>query len=165
MRRSLRKGVLAAAVFLPALGSVAAQDQQGQDQRGQEHQRIEGVWDVSVTVVSCSTGAPTSTIPHIAFLMFADGGTVTEISEGSNRSAGVGTWRHLSGSTYTNREVYYGYSAFGPGTANGTTVITREIELGKNANEYTSYATSDFYDTNGNLTNTVCATATATRFE
>ena len=165
MRRSLWKGVLAAAVFLPALGGAAAQDQQGQDQQGQEQRGIIGVWDVSVTVVSCSTGAPQQPpLPHLGFLMFADGGTMTEISEGSTRSAGVGTWRHIGGSSYANREIYYGYSAFGP-PANGTTIITREINLGKNADEYASYATSDFYDTNGNLINTVCATATATRFE
>jgi hypothetical protein len=51
------------------------------------------------------------------------------------------------------------------GTFNGTTVITREIELGKNADEYTSTATVQFYNAADQLINTVCATATATRFE
>ena len=66
VKSSLWKGMLAAAVFLPALGSAAAQDQQGQEQR-----RIVGVWDVSVTIVSCTTGAAVGT--GAAIIMFNDG--------------------------------------------------------------------------------------------
>jgi hypothetical protein len=153
--------MLAAAIFLPALSGApgeAAQGEQGQEQRG-----IEGVWEVSVTILSCTTGAPLSTDPHGGILSFIDGGALTEVADRANRSAGLGTWRHLGGSSYTTLEKWFEYTA--AGTFNGTTVITREIELGKNADEYTSTATVQFYNAAGQLFNTVCATATATRFE
>jgi len=155
------KGVLAAAIFFPVFsGSTgqAEQQQQGQEQRG-----IEGVWDISVTGVSCATGALlfTGRVIH----MFIDGGTMTEIADRSNRSAGLGTWRHLGGRNYSAVHEFIEYSAFGPNTFNGTAVVAREIELSKNGDEFTATATSKVFDKNDNLINTGCATSTATRFE
>ena len=159
VKSSLWKGMLAAAVFLPALGSAAAQDQQGQQERS-----IVGVWGVSITIVSCTTGAPLGTTGS-AMVMFNDGGTVTEVSGNSNQSTGLGTWRHLGGSRYSSLSKFLLYSTFGPAAINGTQVLTREMELNKTADEYTNTATAKTYDTSGNLINTVCVTATATRFE
>ena len=155
------KGMLAAAISFSLLsGSIgkAAQQQQGQEQRG-----IEGVWDIIVTGVSCATGAPlfTGRVIH----MFIDGGTMTEIADRSNRSAGLGTWRHLGGRNYSAVHEFIEYSAFGPNTFNGTTVITREIELSKDGEEFTATATSEVFDKNDKLISTGCATSTATRFE
>ena len=155
------KGMLAAAISFSLLsGSIgkAAQQQQGQEQRG-----IEGVWDIIVTGVSCATGAPlfTGRVIH----MFIDGGTMTEIADRSNRSAGLGTWRHLGGRSYSALHKYIEYSAFGPNTFNGTTVITREIELSKTGDEFTATTTFENFDANDQLFNTGCATSTATRFE
>ena len=89
MKACYRQGMLAAAILLPVLSGgsgQAAQEQQGQEQRG-----IEGVWDVSITVVSCVNGTPIFTDPHGAVLMFIDGGTLTEIADRANRSAGLGS--------------------------------------------------------------------------
>jgi hypothetical protein len=158
--------MLAIAVFLPAPSGAGAQEQQGREQRG-----IEGVWEIAITIVSCATGAPLITDPHGNITSFIDGGALTSIigrasdpfSGSASRSASLGTWRHVGGSSYTSREKYFEYAA--DGTFNGTVVVTREITLGKNADEYTNTATSDFYNTADQLFNTVCATGTATRFE
>jgi len=161
MKTWLWKGMLAAAILLPAFsGAVgwAAQEHQGREERG-----IEGVWDVSVTVLSCATGAPIFTDPHGAILMFIDGGTLTEIADRANRSTGLGTWSHLGGSSYATREKWFEYTM--TGMFNGTTVITREIELSKKADEYAATASTEVYNTMGQLINTGCATSTATRFE
>jgi hypothetical protein len=166
MENWLRKGVLAAAVFLPALGGAAAEEQQGQERRG-----IVGVWEVGITIVSCTTGAPSLTVPHAITSIFNDGGTLTAtflsasdpFSGSANRSPSLGKWRHVGGNSYTSREKYYEYSA--TGTFNGTVVVTREIELDKGANEYSNTAISEFYNAAGELFNTVCATGSATRFE
>jgi hypothetical protein len=155
MRGSLRKAVLAAAVFLATLGVAAAQEQQEQEQ-----QVIVGVWDVSITGVSCTTGAALAT--SRAMVMFNDGGTVTDVTVNSNVSTGLGTWRYLGGRSYSSFTKFIVYSEFGPNTFNGTETLTRQIEF-KNADEYTVTATGRVYDPDGNLTNTVCATATATR--
>ena len=151
----------AGAVALAALGGTAGSA--GADQQGQEQRGIQGVWNVTVTIRSCTTEAPLFT--GRAVLMFNDGGTLAEISDRSNRSTGLGTWRHLGGNSFTALEEFIDYSAFGPGTFNGTEVITREIELSKNADEYTSTAMGEVYNAAGQLINTTCATATATRFE
>jgi hypothetical protein len=161
MKTWLSKGMLAAAISFPMLsGSTgqAVQQPQGHEERG-----IEGVWDVSVTGVSCATGAPIFTDPHGAILMFIEGGALTEIADRANRSTGLGTWRHLGGRSYTALEKWFEYTA--TGSFNGTTVITREIELSKDTDEYTATATTQVYNAMGQLINTGCATATATRFE
>ena len=159
------KGMFAVVIFLPVCGSTgqAAQDQQQvqQQQVVQQQGGIEGVWDVTVTARSCATGAALFTGRSI--LMFIDGGTLTEIADRANRSTGLGTWRYVSGSSYTALEKFIDYTA--TGGFSGTEVITREIELNKNADGYTATATTQVYDAADQLINTVCATATATRFE
>jgi hypothetical protein len=166
MKTRLRKGMLAVAVCLPALSGAAAEEQQGEKRRG-----IVGIWEVSITIVSCTTGAPSLTVPHANISMFNDGGTLTAtflsasdpFSGSANRSSSLGTWRHAGRNSYTTREKYYEYTA--TGAFNGTVVVTREVELGKDADEYTNTAISEFYNAAGQLINTVCATGAATRFE
>ena len=111
---------LAAVLTLPTQNSVLAQS--GQEQRGKEQQPLEGVWDISVTVRSCSTGAALHT--GRAIQIFIDGGTMTEIADRANRSAGLGTWRHLGGRSYATHHEFIEYDA--AGSFNGTTVLTRE---------------------------------------
>jgi len=161
MKTWLSKGMLAAVISFPLLSGSAGQAEQ--QQQGREQRGIEGVWDIIVTGVSCATGAPlfTGRIIH----MFSDGGTMTEIADRSNRSAGLGTWRHLGGRSYSTLSKFIEYSAFGPNTFNGTAVVSREIELSKNGDEFTATATSEIFDKNDNLIATGCATSTATRFE
>ena len=160
MKTLFWKGMVTAAILLPALsgaGGWAAQEHQGK-----EEQRIEGVWDVSVTVVSCATGAPLFTDPHGAILMFIDGGTLTETANRANRSAGLGTWSHLGGTSYTTLEKWFEYTA--AGTFNGTTVNTREIELSKDADKYAATASTQVYNAMGQLINTeLCASSSAKR--
>jgi hypothetical protein len=163
MKNWLRKGVLAAAMVLPALSGtqIPVFAQSAQEHREQEQQGLEGVWDISITVRSCATGAALGTGRVIH--MFIDGGTYTEIADRENRSAGLGTWRHLGGRSYATRHKSIEYST--TGTFNGTTVITREIELSKTGDEFTATTTFENFDVNDQLFNTGCATSTATRFE
>lgn len=163
MKNWLRKGVLAAAIVLPALSGaqIPVFAQSAQEQREQEQQGLEGVWDINITVRSCATGAALGTGRVIH--MFIDGGTYTEIADRANRSAGLGTWRHLGGRSYATRHKSIEYST--TGTFNGTTVITREIELSKTGNEFTATTNFENFDVNDQLFNTGCATSTATRFE
>jgi hypothetical protein len=163
MKRRRCKGVLAAAIALAALSGTQtpAFAQSVQEQQGQKEQGIEGVWDISVTVRSCATGAAlfTGRVIH----MFIDGGTLTEIADRANRSAGLGTWRHLEGGSYAAVHKWIEYTA--AGGDNGTMVVTREIELSKNGDKFTANATSEVFNAAGQLISTGCATSTATRFE
>ena len=163
MKSWLWKGILSAAITLPALSGaqIPAFAQPAQEQRGQEKQGIEGVWDIIVTVRSCATGAAlfTGRVIH----MFIDGGTLTEVADRANRSAGLGTWRHLGGRSYTSHHKFIEYTA--AGSFNGTQVLTREIELSANADEFTATTTGEVFNAADQLISTGCATSTATRFE
>jgi hypothetical protein len=163
MRRWVGKGALAAVIVLPALTGtqISAFAQSVQEQRRQDEQGIEGVWDISVTGRSCATGAApfTGRVIH----MFIDGGTFTEIADRANRSAGLGTWRHLGGNSYAAVHKLIEYTA--AGGDNGTTVVTREIELSKNGDKFAAKATSEIFNAAGQLIGTGCATSTGTRFE
>jgi len=150
---------LATTLALATQNSVLAQS--GQEQRGKEQQPLEGVWDISITIRSCTTGAALAT--GRAIQIFIDGGTMTEIADRANRSAGLGTWRHLGGRSYATHHEFIEYSA--AGSFNGTTVLTREIELSANADDFTATTTTEVFNAAGQLINTVCATSTATRFE
>jgi hypothetical protein len=154
-------GTALATILALAVTQIPVLAQSGQEQRGKDHQPLEGVWDISVTVRSCSTGAALHT--GRAIQIFIDGGTMTEIADRSNRSAGLGTWRHVGGRSYNTHHEFIEYNA--AGAFNGTTVLTREIELSENADDFTATTTTEVYDAAGQLINTVCATSTATRFE
>jgi hypothetical protein len=134
-------------------------------QSAQTEQGIEGVWDVSVTIVQCNTGQAVGT-GH-AILMFSDGGSLTQISTNSLFSAGLGTWRHLRGQDYTAVDTAVDrFFEFGAdGSFAGTSVITRDIELSSNADEYTAPSISEFYNPAGQLVSTTCSTTAATRLD
>jgi hypothetical protein len=163
MKSRLWDGVFAAAIVVLALtgANISVLAQSGQEQRGKDQQPLEGVWDITVTARSCTTGAALHT--GRAIQVFSDGGTMTEIADRSNRSAGLGTWRHLGGRSYSTRHKIIEYSA--AGKFNGTTVLTREIELRKTGDEFTATTSFENFDANDQLFNTGCATSTATRFE
>jgi hypothetical protein len=135
--------------------------QSGQEHQGKEQQPLEGVWDISITIRSCTTGSALAT--GRAIQIFIDGGTMTEIADRSNRSPGLGTWHHLGGRSYATHHKFIEYSA--AGSFNGTTVLTREIELSANADDFTAATTTEVFNAAGQLINTVCTTSTATRFE
>jgi hypothetical protein len=70
MKSWLWNGGFAAAIVLLTLSSaqISVSAQSGQDQPGKEQQPLEGVWDISVTVRSCTTGAVLATgrvIPNV----------------------------------------------------------------------------------------------------
>jgi hypothetical protein len=162
LRTRLLQGMLAATIALALSGPrTPVLAQTGQEQREEEQQGLEGVWDITITVRSCATDAAlfTGRVIH----MFIDGGTMTEIADRANRSAGLGTWHHLGGRRYSAIHEWIEYTA--AGGFNGTQVVTREIELSKNGDEFTATANGKAFDAAGQQISIGCATSTATRFE
>ena len=98
-----------------------------------------------------------------AILMFSDGGSLTQISTNSLFGTGLGTWRHLRGQDYTAVDRFYEFKT--DGSFAGTSVITRDIELSSNADEYTAPSISEFYNPTGQLVSTTCSTTAATRLD
>ena len=142
-----------ASIFTPVWGS--AQGGGG---------RLEGTWDVQVTIRNCQTGAGIRTFASLTEFMF--GGTLIDTTSGTpqaQRSPGHGVWEHVRGDTYRFSFKAFNFDAAGNFT--GWTKISHEAMLDSKGNEYSSAGTSEIYAPNGTLLFTGCSTTTATRFQ
>jgi hypothetical protein len=160
MKTKLAKSVLAplvvACVLLPTL---AAATNRGGTQGG----RLEGTWDMQITLNDCSGHVIRS---FSSLLVFMAGGTLTEASSGTApalRAGGKGVWSLVAGNTYGFR-----FKVFNFNTSNvftGWTIITGETTVDATGNANSGPATVQIYDPNGVLVATLCADAVGTRFE
>lgn len=126
--------------------------------------RLEGTWDVRVTIRNCQTGAEIRSFASLTQFMF--GGTLIDSTSGipqAQRTPGEGVWSHVSGNTY--RFSFKSFNFDPAGNFTGWTKITHEGALEPNGNTYTSAGTSEVYAPNGTLVANGCSTTTATRFE
>jgi hypothetical protein len=145
--------IFLAVMFTPAWGSGAGGGG-----------RLEGAWDVQVTIRNCQTGARITSFSSVT--TFMAGGTLVDSTSGtppSRRTPGQCDWGHGSGDAY--RFSFKTFNFDPAGTFTGWTKITHEAVFGASNDEYSSSGTSETYDTNGNLTATGCSTTTATRFQ
>jgi hypothetical protein len=124
--------------------------------------RIEGVWDVMVTIRDCETGNPLTTVR--ARNMFIHGGTLTELNARGNpslRNPSFGTWHMDDDGTYA---AVFWYSRFNPdGTFSQTVKVTRQIRLSPDADAFAANAFVEVFDVNDMLVQKGCATEAATR--
>ncbi len=128
------------------------------------HNGLEGTWRLQVTVRDCQTGEAKRTFP--ALFTFAKGGTLTVTTAGqlpSLSTPGLGVWRHTDGHTYSAVSEAFVFSSAGAWTQ--THRLTRVIEIGNDADEFTDTVALQIFDTSGNLIVTGCATSVASRFE
>src|ERR1700754_2272875 len=118
--------------------------------------RLEGTWQVQVTLQNCQTGAALRTSP--AFLTFAQGGTLVEtttVFSSAQRSPGHGFWEHTGGKTFKAVSKAFLFSPEGAWT--GTQTLTQTIEFGDDPDVFNSTATTEAVAPNGNRILSVCA--------
>jgi hypothetical protein len=138
--------------------------------------RLEGTWSVQVTRRDCQSQAPLGP-PILALLTFARGGTMTDSAGSpppgfapSQRSIGLGTWRHEHGHKYaSNTVMLVHFDSTPPPPApplkTGWQILSQEIEL-TDRDSFTAEATSRFFDTAGQEYRPAgCSTAAGRRFE
>ncbi len=148
--------------------SILGQEQQesGQQQENELRQKrsIVGVWVSQLTRRNCETGAPIVATSQIQFT-FARGGTLLEtIVPTIFRSAGNGIWKREHGwNEYSFALRFMRYDAAGAFV--GSAVVRGAITLDETGDNYTSTATNDILDVNGNIIASGCATSVANRFE
>jgi hypothetical protein len=177
VRRPHRAPAVAMVCLLLAGGVRASTVTTGQIAQDQEQQsesreaaararRIEGVWDVTVTLRDCQTGnpLPPPLSPIHARNMFIRGGTLTELNARGNptvRNPSFGTWHIDDDGTYA---AVFRYSRFNPdGTFSQTVKVTRQIRLSRDADAFAANAFVEVVDVNDMLVQTGCATEAATR--
>ena len=126
--------------------------------------RLEGTWQVQVTLQNCQTGAVLRTAP--AFLTFAQGGTLVEtttVFSSSQRGPGHGFWEHTGGKAF--KAVSKAFFFNPDGTWAGTQTLTQQIEFGDDPDVFNSMATTEIVAPNGTVILSGCATAVAHRLE
>ena len=122
--------------------------------------KLEGAWFTQVSIRDCNSGAVLRTF--VSLNVFVPGGTSTDTTAGvppALRSPGIGTWRKAGGLTYDAISMAFTFSPAGAWT--GTQKLTHKIELKDDTINFTS--TVQFFDANGTVTATGCATAVGNR--
>ncbi len=149
--------VLAGALLQTFGGDAAA--------RSNREGRLQGTWRVQLNPRTCQTGAP---IPSFAVLLsFARGGTLTEVMNAQvllpgQRTTGLGVWSHTHDNAY--KAVWDAFILFdSPVFKRGVQRLMWDFEV--DGDQITIDASSQFFDTNGNLLAVTCASGTGTRFE
>jgi len=144
--------------------SVSGQDDKGQkDDKGHEPSLV-GVWLTQVTRRNCDTGEPIGATSQIQ-LTFAKGGTLLEtVGPSIFRSPGNGIWKREHGwNEYSFAQRFMRFDAAGSFTGSG--VVRVALTLDETGDHYTSTATNDVLDVNGNVIASGCATSVSTRFQ
>jgi hypothetical protein len=135
-----------------------------QSEGARSHNGLQGTWRVQVTIRDCHTGAVQRTFPGL--FAFAKGGTVTNTTAGQPPplfTPGFGVWRHTGGDDYTAVLEVFVFSPAGVWIQ--TNRFTRDIELDRDADEFTDTIKLEIFDTNRNLIGTGCGTSIGTRFK
>ena len=151
------------ALALSQSNSNAQQTPSGQDNNGHETSLV-GVWLTEVTRRNCVTGEPIGTGTSRVQNTFAQGGTLLEtIRPSTSRSLGNGIWKREQGwNEYSAAIRIMSFDAAGVFVGSG--VVRAAITLDDTGNHYTSTATNDVLDVNGNVIASGCATSVSTRF-
>lgn len=137
-----------------AIGLAAMQTLQAQQNT------LEGVWNVSVSVTDCNTGAIIRTVHSLQ--AYHHDGTVNETANTASRGMSLGVWRVAGGQMYNDSFYFYRYTSTGTfaSLAHATNTITLT-----DAGHYTSVGKVLDFDANGNLLSTGCVVHTAFRME
>ena len=143
--------------------SQEEQRPEGSRQSSANARKIEGVWDVQVTLRSCQTGDPILTFR--AMNMFIRGGSLiyTGNTPPTANGPGFGRWQHLGGRHYDSTNRFFRFNP--DGTFVGVLRVKRNITLSRGGDEFTGTNTAELFDANDNLIVTLCATETAKRVE
>jgi len=166
-RRVLTLSLLAltslASLPVRAQVSSAAADSQDQVSPFTDH-GLQGVWDVTVTIRDAA-GNPLQSFR--AMNMYIRGGVFEEFGARNPpefRGPGMGVWRPEGDDRYSAVLEFFRFNV--DGTFAGTQKVTRTIELSEGQDSFTSNATIQILDINGQPVGlTGYATETATRFK
>jgi hypothetical protein len=142
--------------------SVSGQSDEGHE-RGRHIPSLVGVWVTQVTRRNCETGEPIGATSQIQ-VTFAKGGTLLEtIGPSVLRTQGNGIWKREHGrNEYSFAQRFMRFDSAGSFVGSG--VVRAALTLDETGDHYTSTATNDVLDVNGNVIGSGCATSVSTRF-
>ena len=130
---------------------------------GPEGGKLEGTWDMQITLTDCA-GHTIRSFPTL--IAFVAGGTLTEASGGTApalQTGGKGIWSHTTDHNYAFRFKFFTFNAQNVFT--GWTIIAGETTVDATGNANAGPATVEVYNASGVLVASLCADAVGTRFE
>jgi len=160
--RNMKCGIIMTVVILMiSVVPVIAQSVTAQSEAPERS--LEGVWVTQVTRRNCETGEPIGATSQTQ-LTFANGGTLLEtVGPSILRSPGNGIWKREHGRRkYSFAQRFMRFDAAGSFVGSG--VVRVALTLDETGDHYTSTATNDVLDVNGNVIGSGCATSVSTRF-
>ena len=116
-----------------------------------QERKLEGVWDVSVTVTDCNTGALIRTVRSLQ--AFHHDRTVVETANTASRGISEGVWSAAGWQMYNASYWFFRYTT--AGTFASFAKVSDTITLGSDGH-FTSAGTVQDFDANGNLISTGC---------
>ena len=160
MKTKLVKSIMAPLVvafaLLPMVAAAATRP-------GMEGGRLQGTWEMQITLTDCS-GHVIRSFPSL--IEFVAGGTVVESNAGTPqalKTPGEGVWRHTTDSNYA---FSFKLFTFNPQNVfTGWTIIAGETTVDERGDANAGSATVKVYDPNGVLLVSLCAGTAGTRFE
>ena len=159
-RTAKRAGLLSVAVAVLLGTSVLIGLAQGGGQYGGG--RLEGSWNVRVSVRDCSTGTEVRSFDSVT--QFMQGGTLIDSTSAmwqALKTPGQGIWEHTTGNSYRFTFKVFNFSP--AGAYIGYQIIRQEASMSPFGDSYESTGTSENYSPNGVLLMSGCSTTTATR--
>jgi|SRR5690348_8499785 hypothetical protein len=125
----------------------------------QNNNSIEGVWNVTVTVTNCQTGAPIRVVHAIQG--FSHDGSFSETASTYLRGSSIGTWNHNGGQNYSTTYWFYRYTATGAFASFAYALNSEKLD--DNGNHFTASGIIQDFDANNNLISVGCVVHSATR--
>ena len=124
-----------------ALGAAASQ----MILQAQEGNTLKGVWDVSVTVTNCQTGALIRTVSSLQ--QFRQDGTILETANTASRGISEGVYSAAGDQTYNAAYWFFRYNP--DGTFASMAKVTDQIKLGEDGQFTSAGVVLDFNATGG----------------
>ena len=151
---------MAPLLFACALATLVAAESAP---RGAEGGKLQGTWNMQITLNDCS-GHTIRSFPTL--VAFSAGGTLNEASGGTSpalQTGGKGVWSHSGGHNYAFRFKDFTFNAQNVFT--GWAIITGETTVDETGDANAGPATVEIYNASGVLVASLCADAVGTRFE
>lgn len=125
--------------------------------------KIVGLWDVEATITRCDNSAPLFTFPALHKYERGGTGQVVPATSPAGLSAHMVVWNFAGGKDFQTAMKMFQFDP--DGTPIGWVVMTSEVSLNDDADEYVGSGVAEFFDMDGEPTGMVsCPVFTGTRF-
>ena len=122
---------------------------------------IEGVWESSVTIKDCTSGAVLRTFKGVG--LFHRGGSLTADNSLPRATQGIalGDWKRNAGQEYTANARFLRFNA--DGSLAGSQKLQRMLTLAADGNNFAGTIAAQVLDADGVLVQALCGSETAIR--